>query len=292
MTNDEAPRRRMLLFSFSTKPQLQTSVSDVAPSAEPDSTPCLPVMEHVLLKLPECHIFERLVQDLTKHEDYIPPALDALAHILGSRTNLDEVEMVYSRRNSLVLGLNMALGRPYTPLRKNSVYSTGHALLLLLAPQLPVSPPKLALLKLLLLFYLYADMVTHDEFARRPLMMHLLSGPAGRKLLLALAQLLSLAAFAKMRSTPAPGMAALQLSKQFLLLAVPQRVPLKRSHRAHKSFMISPELLDLEEVYYPALDSSVLRLKLVTLLHLAEESLVLLLIGDCLRQSTTEIAGQ
>lgn len=59
-----------------------------------------------------------------KNEDYIPPALDATTSILNdSKTNLDDVDIIYcTRRNSSVLGLNMALGRS-TPSRKNSVYS-------------------------------------------------------------------------------------------------------------------------------------------------------------------------
>lgn len=131
-------------------------------------------------------IFERSVQDLSglvKQEDYIPPALDATAEILGDKdTDLDEVEMIFSnRRNSSVLGLNMALGRSYTPLRKNSVYSVNQhgnssklnsMSSLSNQPQSPVSPPKLVSSKSSVSFYSYADMINSDEFSRRPSIMH------------------------------------------------------------------------------------------------------------------------
>ncbi|CAK9437215.1 uncharacterized protein LODBEIA_P15930 [Lodderomyces beijingensis] len=66
-------------------------------------------------------------QTYFKHEDLIPPALDATAHILNKEdANLDNVNMVYSsRRSSSVVALNMALGRPMSPAsRKNSIYNT------------------------------------------------------------------------------------------------------------------------------------------------------------------------
>ncbi|GBL51688.1 hypothetical_protein [Candidozyma auris] len=162
---------------------------------------CSPLFEaDSLQENPDCNIFERSVQDLSgqvKHEDCIPPALDATAHILTDKqTNLDDVEMVYSnRRNSSVIGLNMALGRPYTPSRKNSVISmsqcntssngnnaiynsnnnnTGSqsSLTNALPPQSPVSPPKLRSSRSSVSFYSYADMINSDEFARRPSIKH------------------------------------------------------------------------------------------------------------------------
>lgn len=123
-----------------------------------------------------------------KQEDCIPAALDATASILSDKeTNLDDVEMVYSnRRNSSVIGLNMALGRSYTPTRKNSMYSMTslqqqaqhpsygqlaqqHAA----APSNPQfnSPPKLKQSKLSVSFYSYADMINKDEHHKRPSMM-------------------------------------------------------------------------------------------------------------------------
>ncbi|KAI5962232.1 VHS2 [Candida pseudojiufengensis] len=62
-----------------------------------------------------------------KHEDLIPPALDATAHLFNDKqTDLENVEMIYSsRRNSSVSALNMALGRPMSPIsRNNSIYSS------------------------------------------------------------------------------------------------------------------------------------------------------------------------
>lgn len=175
---------------------------------------CSPVFEtDSALEAPSCDIFERSVQDLSeaKNEDYIPPALDATAHILTDKqTNLDEVEMVYSnRRNSSVIGLNMALGRPFTPSRKNSMVSMSHcnpptnsantaaslkdtynpsiggshSSLTQAPPQSPVSPPKLKSSRSSVSFYSYADMINTDEFARRPSMKHSMShGPVHRKM--------------------------------------------------------------------------------------------------------------
>ncbi|KAK6202926.1 beta-1,6-N-acetylglucosaminyltransferase [Scheffersomyces amazonensis] len=124
-----------------------------------------------------------------KSEDYIPPALDATTSLLNDKnTDLDDVELIYSnRRNSSVIGLNMALGRPISPSRKNSVYSLNSASNGNLPPlqtdqfnnsttsppgphqiHSPVSPPKLTPSKSSVNFYSYADMLSNDEFARRP----------------------------------------------------------------------------------------------------------------------------
>lgn len=117
-----------------------------------------------------------------KQEDCIPAALDATASLLNDKdTNLDNVEMIYSnRRNSSVIGLNMALGRPFAPSRKNSTYLMNSFAAQQSQPQLPtqqspqtqtssVSPPKLTSSKSAVNFYSYADMISNDEFSRRPL---------------------------------------------------------------------------------------------------------------------------
>lgn len=208
-----SPSQMSSHISLSTKPpknirsllssSLQASLSS-SKNTQLSSPVCLPLLEsNSLCDNPDSNIFERSVQDLSapvKHEDCIPPALDATARILGSKdTNLDEVEMVYSsRRNSSVIGLNMALGRPCAPSRKNSVYSMNNALssssnnninsninssaqnipiapsnaslssISHFPPQLPVSPPKLSSSKSSVSFYSYNDMINNDEFARRP----------------------------------------------------------------------------------------------------------------------------
>lgn len=261
---------------------------------------CSPLLEtDSLTEMPETSIFERSVQDCSevKQEDYIPPALDATAQILSDKdTNLDDVEMVYSsRRNSSVIGLNMALGRPYTPLRKNSVYSmsqmnqNGHgASLTSLSnqPQSPVSPPKLSSSRSSVSFYSYADMINNDEFSRRPSIMHSYSHGVvptiGRKMSVAsnhsttsnsgapapnplhfnkLSRKLTLNSIASGQSQNQS-----QLSKQLACKCpnssgVPQRSPSKvgeRETRNLNKFLISPESSDSEdqEVYYPATSSS------------------------------------
>lgn len=115
-----------------------------------------------------------------KNEDFIPPALDATTSILNNKdTNLDDVEVIYSnRRSSSVIGLNMALGKPFTPSRKNSTYSINQQLRDSTfdspqihqnqQPQSPVTPPKLTSSKSSVSFYSYADMINNDEFSRRP----------------------------------------------------------------------------------------------------------------------------
>lgn len=162
---------------------LKSPASAKPPSMQLNSPVCSPVMEtDSLTECPDCNIFERSVQETApvKQEDYIPPALDATTEILSDTdTNLDDVEMIYSsRRNSSVIGLNMALRRPYTPLRKNSVQSMSQINTVLGSansvqlPQSPVSPPKLSTSRSSVSFYSYADMINNDEFARRPSIMH------------------------------------------------------------------------------------------------------------------------
>ncbi|RLV95411.1 hypothetical protein JA1_000935 [Spathaspora sp. JA1] len=128
-----------------------------------------------------------------KNEDYIPPAIDATASLLyDKQTNLDDVEIVYSnRRNSSVVALNMALGRPISPSsRKNSLMQVSYSnqsTPLSSVPsstnsntsqqQLfsPVSPPKLTTSKSSLNFYSYAEMINNqsDDYPpRRPSFKH------------------------------------------------------------------------------------------------------------------------
>lgn len=349
------PRRRMLLFSFglhSLAPKAQVSTS---PNLDPNmhvsaaalkslqfSSPvCLPVLEtEALAENPDTNIFERSVQDCSevKQEDFIPPALDATATILGDKdTNLDEVEMVYlSRRNSSVIGLNMALGRPYTPLRKNSLQqmtplnmaNMQSLLLLTNQPQLPVSPPKLQSSRSLVLFYSYADMISNDEFSRRPLMIHAMSHSGTsttpmRKMSVASNMLLGngpsgFNGTSAMSPTGAgtslpfnklsrkltlnlitSSNSQLQLSKQLgrNLLLTKRTIPKAGPQEVNSlnKFLISPESSDSEEndVYHPASGHSISsKRKLVSLDHsFGNESFVLTSVGDCIRQCTTEIRG-
>lgn len=116
-------------------------------------------------------IFERSVQDCIKplsrklticKEDFIPSTLDAATSILSNNTNLDDVEMIYSRRNSSVVGLQSALGRS----RKNSCLSvdTNHHL-----PQNSSCKrsPQLKSSKSQLNFFSYVDLINNDEFAKK-----------------------------------------------------------------------------------------------------------------------------
>ena len=251
-----------------------------------------PVLEtDSLSENPSLHIFERSVQDmsgLVKQEDCIPPALDATAQILSDlAADLDNVEMVYSlRRNLSVIGLNMALGRPYTPLRKNSMYLASHGNLAEKAAhlslsslnysqppfasqnpptsaqnqtQLPVSPPKLMSSRSLVSFYLYADMLNNDEFLRRPLLMHAYSHgvvpTVGRKMSVALTHSggptftreRSASEFSKFpRKSVQPTEAQLQLLKQFARSPKNDQETIGEDTPL-KRFLISPELSDSED---------------------------------------------
>lgn len=301
-----------------------------------DSPVCSPVMEsNPLSQRAGSQIFERSVQDLTtpvKQEDYIPPALDATAEILGDKdTNLDEVEMIFSsRRNSSVIGLNMALGRPYTPLRKNSVYSMNQAFgnngtinsasSLSNQPQSPVSPPKLYSSRSSVSFYSYADMINNDEFSRRPSIMHSYSHSVvptiGRK-----TSVVSNHSVASNNQTGAPSLpfnkisrkltlqstssvpTLSQLSKQLVkdrvAQANQQRIGSKANEQEYRNlnkFLISPESSDSEdqEPYFPEESvSSSSRKKSFSSTNSAvdSESLVSFSAGDRIRQCTTEISG-
>lgn len=307
---NETPANARLMLSGS----LQGSVT--LKNTQLSSPVCLPVLElDVLSEKPELNIFERSVQDLSlpvKQEDCIPPALDATASILGSKdTNLDEVEMVYlSRRNSSVIGLNMALGRPCGPSRKNSVYllqnqqpSSALVLSVPFPPQLPVSPPKLNSSKSLVSFYSYSDMINNDEFSRRPLLMQSFShGPnplVSRKMSAALNYLLNLPQLSnpflgKPARKPTLGLilGPLQLSKQLLLPREqsrsngPSRQP---SQKDRNKFMISPESSELEdnEVFYPATSNP----RRTSVTSADEELLVSALMGDCIRECSSQIGS-
>lgn len=280
-------------------------------------------------------IFERSVQDLTtpvKQEDYIPPALDATAEILGDKdTNLDEVEMIFSnRRNSSVIGLNMALGRPYTPLRKNSVYSMNQAFgnngninstsSLSNQPQSPTSPPKLSSSRSSVSFYSYADMINNDEFSRRPSIMHSYSHggvPAvSRKMSVAsnhsvtsnnqnagqnlpfnkLSRKLTLNS---VTSVPSQSQLSKQIYKDRVAQANQQRIASKANDQEYRNlnkFLISPESSDSEdqEAYFPEENvSGSSRKKSFSSATSAvdSESLVSFSAGDRIRQCTTEISG-
>lgn len=266
-----------------------------SPSLQLGSPTCSPVMEtDSLTESPDCNIFERLVQETApvKQEDFIPPALDATTEILTDKdTNLDDVEMIYSaRRNSSVIGLNMALRRPYTPLRKNSVQSmlqfnaamgTSNQ-----PPQLPVSPPKLSTSRSSVSFYSYADMINNDEFARRPSIMHSYShgvvptvgNSVGRKMSVTLAHSAGSSAGANGAmaplSSPNSALAFNKLSRKLTSSSITSgnsasqsqlSKQMKDRHTLHRrlskhtdaeklqKFLISPELSDSEdqEPYYP-----------------------------------------
>lgn len=282
-----------------------------------------------------------------KHEDYIPPALDATTSILNdSNTNLDDVDIIYcSRRNSSVLGLNMALGRS-TPSRKNSVYSmsqlnhqfspnpngnsnpnnttsasasfnpnnncnctnnsvnningtscggpipeispldssyngsnrrsssnlspvpmsqplsqsqsqsTSH-------PMSPTSPPKLTSSKSSISFYSYADMINNDEYAKRPSFKNSYSHgfvPTRKD-------------SAHSISTKSPSHFNSSNSKKY--------------NSNLNRFLISPESSDLEaEMMVPAKPKSINDRSIND-----DESLVSSSVGNCLRQTRTEISN-
>lgn len=295
-----------------------------------------PVSPLCLTEKPGLDIFERSVQDMapaSKQEDYIPPALDATALILSDKdTDLDNVEMVYSLRgNSSVIGLNMALGRPYTPLRKNSVYSLplnplaqfsgSQSSLSYTQPQTqsPVSPPKLNSSRSSVSFYLYADMINNDEYSRRPSFMYSYSHNAvpsiGRK-----ASVVSNHSVASNGNTSSVSKGELkcprkasvasshsqsQLSKQLKdRVNVPQVLPENlRADEAGslKKFLISPESSDseeAEELYYPdegrqyyGRRKSVTSGNSIPESQKDQEDLVLTSVGDCIRRTTSEIVG-
>lgn len=316
-------------------------------------------LSHSFLEHPESHIFERSVQDsifeptadfnspsnrrrsrsqtqnsfssgqFLKSEDYIPPALDATTSLfIDKNTNLDEIEMIYSkRRNSSVIGLNMALGRPFTPSRKNSTFSI-HQLANINTNinnntsgypqqvQSPVSPPKLAGSQSSLNFYSYADMINNDEFAKRPafkssyshgfipsMKSQSFSGPSGQANNQPSTKHSS---FIKHRNQSS------QLSKE-LLGATPTPSSVKpklasfksKNHQSNSSqpspakFLVSPESSDSEDHSQSNKRKSIGSAtsaynpppSMANLTFSDNESLISTSIGDCIRQTTTEING-
>lgn len=226
-----------------------------------------------------------------KNEDCIPPALDATTSILNDKdTNLDDIEMVYSnRRNSSVIGLNMALGRPMCGSRKNSTYSLHQNQPQAQQTQSPISPPKLTSSKSSLSFYSYADMISSEELQRRPSFQQSYSQnffPVNNK---KKSHIGSLSSACKKSD---PSLLSKQLSKKFPPTASP-----------NQNFLILPESSDSEHYdnYYPeekrkSVSSNIsgnsgnsrpYNVKLDN----DNESLVSSSVGDCLRQCTTEING-
>lgn len=247
-----------------------------------------------------------------KNEDLIAPALDATTSILSNNdANLDDVEMIYSsRRNSSVLGLNMALGRPFTPLRKNSTFSINQSLLGFqpmlpyAQPQSPVSPPKLTSSKSSVSFYSYADMINNDEFARRPSFKQSYSNgfvpTLGNPRKLSVSSNSSSNAFPKkllLQGQQQPSV----LSRQLSIKEENAPAPLGKSPSVLKQslnkFLISPESSDSEEhdSYMPlaGLDKRKSFASQNSNINSIpdDESFVSTSIGDCIRQTTTEING-
>lgn len=237
-----------------------------------------------------------------KNEDFIPPALDATTSILNdSNTNLDDVDIIYSsRRNSSVIGLNMALGRS-APSRKNSVYSmtqlhqqhspnlasppfslqsTGSSSHFpsLSSPNTnasiaipenmmqsrssnhpisPTSPPKLTSSKSSISFYSYADLLSSDEYTKRPSFKQSYSQgiiPTRKNSV-------------NSTKTASNGNQPSGLSKKF--------------NSNLNKFLISPESSDSEDDVHS-------RNKSIN----DNESLISSSIGDCLRQTNTELAAR
>lgn len=227
-----------------------------------------------------------------KNEDFIPPAIDATTSILNdNNTNLDDIEMVYSnRRNSSVIGLNMALGRPFCSSRKNSTYS-----LQLSQPQQqvqsPVSPPKLTTSKSSLSFYSYADMINSEEMLRRPSFKQSYSQnsfPINRKI----------SHVGPIPTCKKSGQSL--LSKEMTTKNSPTTASSNQNQSfSNQNFLILPESSDSEhyENYFPGKRKSVSSNMSSSSkpnnfrFDNDNESLVSSSVGDCLRQSTTEING-
>lgn len=247
-----------------------------------------------------------------KNEDLIAPALDATTSILSNNdANLDDVEMIYSsRRNSSVLGLNMALGRPFTPLRKNSTFSINQSLtgfqpmLPNAQPQSPVSPPKLTSSKSSVSFYSYADMINNDEFARRPSFKlsysHGFVPTLGNPRKLSVSSNSSSGAFPKKvlaQGVQQPSILSKQLSiKEEKTPAAIGKSPSVLKKSLNK-FLISPESSDSEEhdlyTLLAGLDKRKSFSSQTSNLNSIkdDESLISSSIADCIRQTTTEING-
>lgn len=224
-----------------------------------------------------------------KNEDYIPPALDAKTLVQNDQedsndqnADLNDVEMIYTnRRNSSVIGLNMALGRSVTPSRKGSVYSLHlssfvHPLSFSHPQQMlsPTSPPKLTSTKSSMSFYSYADMLSNEE--KRPVFKSSYSQSfvpvtSHRK---------------QIPSNSSANRNQSLLSKQ---LSIKESAP----SSSNQSFMILPESSDSEEVgnYYPSKEtrrsiSSSFTSSSKNSKNIENESLISNSVGDCIRQTT------
>ncbi|XXZ99410.1 putative beta-1,6-N-acetylglucosaminyltransferase [Meyerozyma guilliermondii] len=203
-----------------------------------------------------------------KNEDCIPPALDASTQILSNKnTNLDDVEMVYSnRRNSSVVGLNAALGRPFAPSRKNSALSI-HSQSQFSPSTLdsPVSPPRLNQSRSSLSFYSYADMVNNDETWKSP------PGRPGFRQSVSHSMVPTTKKLASTSRVP---------TMTSLKSAPVRHMSIKDRPQSNlNNYLISPDSSDSEDVLHRKSVSS------------DNESLVSSTIGDCLRRTTTEING-
>jgi len=206
--------------------------------------------------------------------------------------NLDDVEMVYSnRRNSSVIGLNMALGRPFGSSRKSSTYS-----LQLSQPQAaqqtqsPISPPKLTSSKSSLSFYSYADMISNEEMQRRPSFKQSYSYSQNS---------FPLKKKSHVGSIPPPYKKSGQslLSKE-LSAKNPSTTASPNQSFSNQNFLILPESSDSEHENYfqgkrKSISSNISSNSKPNNLRFDNdnESLVSSSVGDCLRQSTTEING-
>ncbi|KAK6464410.1 beta-1,6-N-acetylglucosaminyltransferase [Scheffersomyces coipomensis] len=268
-----------------------------------------------------------------KSEDFIPPALDATTSLLSDKnTDLDDVELIYTnRRNSSVIGLNMALGRPLSPSRKNSVYSLNQSNQLpnlqtdftsgsnQTSPsqiQSPISPPKLTPSKSSVNFYSYADMLNNDEFARRPSIKTSLSQGV-----VPTTNFTRNSSFIKHRNPSTSSQLSSQLHKEKKHM-VHNRSPSIKPASSNSmnntnsittslnKFLISPESSDEENEYTkdklsnavvnqpPKISNKRKSISSTTSSNHSfnpafndNESLISTSIGDCIRQSTTEING-
>jgi len=240
-----------------------------------------------------------------KNEDMIPAALDASTSLFNdSQTNLDQVEMIYpNRRSSSVLSLNMALGRQYSPSRKNSTYTIKHQI-----PQSPSSniningnnnnnnnmnnltnnltnnptnaqglnsPPKLMSSRSSLSFYSYADMISTDEYTRRPSIKHSITSQGFVPLSKSSFQ--RVPSFVKHKPTNS------QLSSQ---------LEDREDTKGLQKFLISPESSDDEQenTSLKSKRKSVSSSNSNNVIN-DNESLISSSVGDCIRRTTTEING-
>lgn len=222
---------------------------------------------------------------LLYHTDFVPPVLDASVLHLAAEPDLEEVEMVYPRRLS-VMGLSAALGMTSRddvaaspPLRRQtsrtaSVSSQGRggADLLLGSKQS----------KSTLSFLSYHDMVSTDPQARRPLLSHTL-----------------LELFIREGPLPPSGLRTLLLTKHLRQRAastlLQARDPRDTSATGGRFTLASPDTLDEEEFAAPNHlfhnpPGSPTRLVQLSF-HDVHEDHVVSTVGECLRNHTNDIRG-